>query len=89
MTTTTKRGTGPQGPAPLRAEQREWVRCLCPRCGSDCVSAAYHIGGEGYRIFWECLNAQAPPEERRCDYRVMFPFGGAPVVLGKAGELGR
>jgi hypothetical protein len=46
------------------------------------VSNAYYTGGAGYRICWECLGTLARPEERTCDYRIVFPPAGPPIVLG-------
>jgi hypothetical protein len=45
----------------------EWVRGVCPYCGSELVSNAYHVGGVGYVIFWECWEALGAAPT--CDYR--------------------
>jgi hypothetical protein len=85
------RGAGNVGRATapvLRAEKPEDVRCLCPVCGSDCVSNAYRVSGR-YEVYWECLGTLAKPEDRTCDYRVVFPTGKLPRVLGEAAEVKR
>ena len=32
----------------------EWIRCVCPLCGSPVVSNCYYVGGRGYLVVWEC-----------------------------------
>ena len=54
----------------VRKEDRpdpEWVRGVCPFCGSDVVSNCYYVGGKGYIILWECWEGLG--EEPTCDYR--------------------
>jgi hypothetical protein len=70
------KGRGAERPQPvLKADNPEWKRATCPRCGSDVVSNAYRIGGVGYRIFHECVGFLEWPE-RTCSYRAeMLPNG--------------
>lgn len=32
----------------------EWIRGVCPLCGSPVVSNCYYVGGRGYLVVWEC-----------------------------------
>lgn len=45
----------------------EWVRGVCPQCGSPVVSNAYYIGGRGYLTVWECWASLG--ETPACTYR--------------------
>ena len=45
----------------------EWVRGVCPACGSPVVSNAYYIGGRGYKVIWECWESLG--EAPSCTYR--------------------
>jgi hypothetical protein len=85
--TTAKNGTGATAPV-LRAANPADVRSCCPRCGSDVVSNCYRVAGR-YEIYWECVGTLCPPEQRTCDFRILFPTGGEPIILGQANLAGK
>ena len=45
----------------------EWVRGVCPRCGSELVSKCYYVSGRVYLVVWECWASTGV--EPACDYR--------------------
>jgi hypothetical protein len=61
--------TAHQPPAAGRTSpDPDWVRGVCPNCGSPVVSNCYHVGGKGYIIVWECWGSLQWPDAT-CDYR--------------------
>lgn len=45
----------------------EWVRGVCPQCGSELVSNCYYVGGRGYICAFECWASLG--DNPTCGYR--------------------
>lgn len=45
----------------------EWVRGVCPQCGSELVANCYYVGGRGYLILHQCWESLG--ENPSCVYR--------------------
>ncbi len=45
----------------------DWVRGVCPQCGSELVSNCYYVGGRGSLCLYECW--QSLSENPSCSYR--------------------
>lgn len=45
----------------------EWVRGVCPQCGSPLVSNCYYVGQRGYIVAHECW--QSLGDNPTCGYR--------------------
>lgn len=65
------------GAKQARREKRpfpEWVRGVCPDCGSDVVSNVYYVPGHNqqgaYLLVWECWESLT--DDPTCNYRKLI-----------------